>query len=434
MSETTATNQQRPAAEIDAEVVAFRAQFDQQAPLSPLDQIVRQGAQQMLQAAIEAEVREFLAVHDAKRDEDGRRQVVRNGHLPTREIMTGAGRLEIKQPRVRDKTPKSKGRVTFSPSIIPRYMRKSPSIDELIPVLYLLGVSTGDFSEALQALVGEQARGFGPNTVVRLKEKWTEEHQQWSKRSLAGKRYVYVWADGIHVNVRLADEENRRQCILVLMGATPDGRKELIAAQDGYRESEQSWSELLVDLKQRGLEQAPELAIGDGALGFWAALRKVYPTTREQRCWVHKTANILNDIPKATQPRVKQALHAIWEAESRQAAEQSLAHFQEKYAAKYPKAWERLDKDRDVLLAFYDFPAEHWRHIRTTNPIESAFSTIRLRHRRTKGSGTRRTSLAMMFKLGTHAERRWRRLNGHEKMILLLEGKKFVDGIMQDAA
>ena len=247
MSETTATNQQRPAAEIDAEVVAFRAQFDQQAPLSPLDQIVRQGAQQMLQAAIEAEVQEFLAVHDAKRDEDGRRQVVRNGHLPTREIMTGAGRLEIKQPRVRDKTPKSKGRVKFSPSIIPRYMRKSPSIDELIPVLYLLGVSTGDFSEALQALVGEQAQGFGPNTVVRLKEKWTEEHQQWSKRSLAGKRYVYVWADGIHVNVRLADEENRRQCILVLMGATPDGRKELIAVQDGYRESEQSWSELLLD-------------------------------------------------------------------------------------------------------------------------------------------------------------------------------------------
>lgn len=434
MSEATATTRQRPAVEVDAEVLAFRDQFDQQVPQCPLDEIVRQGAQQMLQTAIESEVQQFLADHDTKRNEAGRRQVVRNGYLPAREIMTGAGRLEIEQPRVRDNDPDKQGRLKFTPSIVPQYMRKSPSLEELIPVLYLLGVSTGDFSEALQALVGEQAKGFSANTVVRLKEKWTAEHQEWSRRPLAGKRYVYVWADGIHVNVRLGDEENRRQCILVLMGATPDGRKELIAVQDGYRESEQSWSELLLDLKQRGLESAPELAIGDGALGFWAALRKVFPTTREQRCWVHKTANILNDIPKATQPRVKQAVHAIWEAESRQDAEQAMEHFQEKYAAKYPKAWERLNKDRDVLLTFYDFPAEHWRHIRTTNPIESAFSTIRLRHRRTKGSGSRRTSLAMMFKLGTHAERRWRRLNGHEKMILLLEGKKFVDGIMQDAA
>lgn len=434
MSEATATTRQRPAVEVDAEVLAFRDQFDQECLQSPLDEIVRQGAQQMLQTAIEAEVQQYVADHDANRDEAGRRQVVRNGYLPAREIMTGAGRLEIEQPRVRDNDPDRDPSIRFTPSIVPQYMRRSPSLEELIPVLYLLGVSTGDFSEALQALVGEQAKGFSANTVVRLKEKWTAEHQEWSRRSLSGKHYVYVWADGIHVNVRLGDEENRRQCILVLMGATPDGRKELIAVQDGYRESEQSWSELLLDLKHRGLEPAPELAIGDGALGFWAALRKVFPTTREQRCWVHKTANVLNDIPKATQPRVKQAVHAIWEAESRQDAEQAMEHFQQKYAAKYPKAWERLDKDRDVLLTFYDFPAEHWRHIRTTNPIESAFSTIRLRHRRTKGSGSRRTSLAMMFKLGTHAERRWRRLNGHEKMILLLEGKKFVDGIMQDAA
>jgi transposase-like protein len=432
MTQTTVTTKKVPAPEsLDAEVVQFRAQFDQK---SPLDEIVRRGAQEMLQTAIEAEVDQFVEEHASKRDEAGRRLVVRNGHLPAREIMTGAGALEIQQPRARDNDPDPSHRTGFSPSIIPQYMRKSPSLEEMIPVLYLLGVSTGDFAEALEALVGEQAKGFSANTVVRLKEKWTTEHEEWSQRSLANKQYVYVWADGIHVNVRLGDEEHRRQCILVLMGATADGRKELIAVQDGYRESEQSWSELMLDVKQRGLEKAPELAIGDGALGFWAALRKVFPSTREQRCWVHKTANILNDIPKATQPRVKQALHEIWEAETKQAAEKALQHFKEKFEAKYPKAWERLEKDRDVLLSFYDFPAEHWRHIRTTNPIESAFATIRLRHRRTKGSGSRRTSLAMMFKLGTHAEKRWRRLNGHQQIIHLLKGKIFIDGIMQDAA
>jgi putative transposase len=432
MTQATVTMKKVPVSEsVDAEVLDFRAQFDRR---SPLDEIVQRGAQQMLQAAIEAEVDQFLTEQTTKRDAEGRRLVVRNGHLPVREIMTGAGPLEIRQPRARDNDPNPSARVRFSPSIIPQYMRKSPSLEEMIPVLYLLGVSTGDFSEALAALLGDQAKGFSANTVVRLKEKWTSEHEVWSKRSLADKHYVYVWADGIHVNVRLEDKEHQRQCILVLMGATPDGRKELIAVQDGFRESEQSWSELMLDLKQRGLRKAPELAIGDGALGFWAALRKVFPTTREQRCWVHKTANILNDIPKATQPRIKQALHEIWEAETKQAAERALRNFQEKFAAKYPKAWERLEQDRDVLLSFYDFPAEHWRHIRTTNPIESVFATIRLRHRRTKGSGSRRTSLAMMFKLGTHAEKRWRRLNGHEQIIHLLAGKKFVDGIMQEAA
>ena len=388
----------------------------------------------MLQAAIEAEVEQFLEDHSCKRDENGRRLVVRNGHLPAREITTGAGKLEIRQPRARDNDPDKEGRARFSPCLVPQYMRKSPSIEEMIPVLYLLGVSTGDFAEALQALVGEPAKGFSANTVVRLKEKWTAEYEEWSRRSFADKRYVYIWVDGIHVNVRLEDPETKRQCILVVMGATPEGKKELIAVQDGYRESEQSWRELLLDLKQHGLEQPPELAVGDGALGFWAALRKVFPGTREQRCWVHKTANILNDIPKSTQPRVKQALHEIWEADTKEQAQQALNQFQEKYEAKYPKAWERLRKDRDVLLSFYDFPAEHWRHIRTTNPIESAFATIRLRHRRTKGSGTRRTSLAMMFKLGTHAEKRWRRLNGHGQITLLLQGKKFVNGLVQEAA
>lgn len=432
MTKSTATTKTNPAPEaLDSEVLQFRAQFDEK---SPLDEIVRQGAQQMLQAAIETEVDQFLEEHAAKRNEFGKRLVVRNGHLPAREIMTGAGTLEIQQPRARDNDPDSSNRARFSPSIIPQYMRKSPSLEEMIPVLYLLGVSTGDFAEALEALVGEQAKGFSANTVVRLKEKWTTEHEEWSQRSLADKHYVYVWADGIHVNVRLGDEENRRQCILVLMGATPEGRKELIAVQDGYRESEQSWRELLLDLKQQGLEHTPEIAVGDGALGFWAALRKVFPNTREQRCWVHKTANVLNDIPKATQSRVKKALHEIWGAETKEDAHKAMEQFKEKYEAKYPKAWERLEKDRDVLLSFYDFPAEHWRHLRTTNPIESAFATIRLRHRRTKGCGSRRTSLAMMFKLGAHAEKRWRRLNGHQQIVPLLEGKKFVNGIMQDAA
>ena len=432
MSKATATKTEVPALEgVDPEVVAFRTQFEEK---SPLDLIVRQGAQAMLQAAIDSEVDQFLIDHGFKRDEQGRRLVVRNGHLPLREIMTGAGPLEIEQPRARDNDPDKENRVRFTPSIIPQYMKKAPSLEEMIPVLYLLGVSTGDFSEALEALVGAQAKGFSANTVVRLKERWSSEYDEWSKRSFSGKHYAYVWADGIHVNVRLEDPENQRQCILVLMGATPEGKKELIAVEDGYRESEQSWSELLLDVKQRGLEQEPELAIGDGALGFWAALRKVFPKTKEQRCWVHKTGNVLNGVPKSVQPKMKKALHAIWEAETKADAEAAMDHFKEKYEAKYPAAWERLAKDRDVLLAFYDFPAEHWRHIRTTNPIESAFATIRLRHRRTKGSGTRRTSLAMMFKLGTNAEKKWRRLNGYEQIINLLQGKKFTDGIIQDAA
>lgn len=389
----------------------------------------------MLQAAIDSEVEEFIALHASKVDENGKRRVVRNGYLPTREVVTGAGALEIQQPRARDNDPDKGNRARFAPSIIPQYMRKSPTIEELIPVLYLLGISTGDFTEALEALTGKEVPGFRANTVVRLKDKWSDEHEEWSKRSLKGKHYAYIWADGIHVNVRLEDPELKRQCILVVMGATVEGKKELLAVQDGYRESEQSWNELLVDLKARGLEVPPELAVGDGALGFWAALRKVFPKTREQRCWVHKTANILNDVPKAVQPRMKTVIHGIWGAETKEEAEKAMSQFKEAYSAKYPKAWDRIEKDRDVLLSFYDFPAEHWRHLRTTNPIESAFATIRLRHRRTKGSGTRRASLAMMFKLGTHAEKRWRRLNGHEQIISLIEGKKFINGIIeQDAA
>jgi transposase-like protein len=349
-------------------------------------------------------------------------------------LLTGAGRLEVQQPRVRDNSSEKEQRVTFSSSILPPYLRRSKAIDELLPWLYLKGISTGDFSEALQSLLGADAPGLSPNVIVRLKEKWGQEYDQWNRRDLSERAYVYIWADGIHVNVRLENEANQRQCLLVLMGATVDGQKELVAVVDGYRESEQSWYELLVDLKGRGLSLAPKLAIGDGALGFWTALRKVYGETREQRCWLHKTANILNNMPKSVQPRAKTDIHEIWMADTRQHAAKAFDAFLEKYQAKYPVACECLAKDRDVLLAFYDFPAEHWKHLRTTNPIESTFATIRLRQRRTKGCGSRRASLTMMFKLAQAAQKRWRRLNGHQHIVHLLEGKKFVNGVMQDAA
>jgi transposase-like protein len=308
-------------------------------------------------------------------------------------------------------------------------------LEEFIPWLYLRGISTQDFSEALGVLLGrEKASGLSPGVVVRLKEEWTKQYDEWCRRSLADKQYVYVWADGIHVNVRLEDEANQRQCLLVLMGATADGHKELIAVCDGYRESEQSWYELLMNLRQRGLTLAPTIATGDGALGFWAALRKVYPETREQRCWVHKTANVLNRLPKSVQAKAKSDLHEIWMSERREDAQKAFDNFLEKYGSKYEGACDCLRKDREVLMTFYDFPAEHWKHLRTTNPIESTFATIRLRHRRTKGSGSRRASLAMMFKLALVAQKRWRRLNGHDQIAFLLKGKKFIDGVLQDAA
>lgn len=432
MSQSTKIGAGQPA-ELPGEESVSRFQKPEEIR-SELDQLVRQGAQQMLQAAIEAEVEAFLQEQAAKRDEQGRRLVVRNGRLPRREVMTGAGQLEVSQPRVRDKSPAAEERVTFTSKILPPYLRRSQSINELIPWLYLKGVSTGDFADALKALVGERAAGLSANTVVRLKEQWSAEYEQWYHRDLTGKQYVYIWADGIHVNVRLEDDANKRQCILVVMGATAEGTKELIAVADGYRESEQSWYEVLIDLKQRGMAPESLLAIGDGALGFWAALRKVFPQTREQRCWVHKTANVLNKMPNSVQPKAKADLHEIWMAETRADAQKAFGNFLEKYEAKYESACECLKKDRDVLLVFYDFPAEHWKHLRTTNPIESAFATIRLRHRRTKGSGSRRTSLAMMFKLGKSAEKRWRRLNGHQQITLLLQGKKFVDGVQQVAA
>lgn len=413
----------------EADVLAFS-----QGQRSTLDELVRRGAQQMLQAALEQEVQAFVEGYASRRDQRGNRLVVRNGYKDEREILTGAGPLRIQQPRVRDKSPEVDQRVQFSSNILPPYLRRSKSIEELIPWLYLKGVSTGDFQEALQALLGENAVGLSANVVVKLKEQWAAEYDEWSKRDLSGKQYVYLWADGIHVNVRLEEEGNDRQCMLVLMGALADGTKELVAVVDGYRESKQSWYELLVDLRQRGLTLAPRLAVGDGALGFWAALPEVFPGTRQQRCWVHKTANVLNKMPKSVQPKAKSALQEIWMAETREAATKAFDDFLEKYQAKYEAACNCLKKDRDELLTSYDFPEEHWKHLRTTNPIESTFATIRHRHRKTKGNGSRRASLAMMFKLGKSAEKHWRKLNGKDMLPLLLEGRTFVNGELQDAA
>jgi putative transposase len=431
MKQTTSFRNVIPEVPADVEVAHFREHFEGR---GLLDQVVRRGAQQMLQQAIEAEVQGFLQQQDGRRDADGNRLVVRNGYQPARKIMTGAGALEVQAPRVRDNSPLKSERVQFSSALLPPYLRRSKTIEEFIPWLYLKGISTGDFSEALQVLLGEPAKGLSPNVIVRLKEQWTAEYEAWSRRDLTGKQYVYIWADGIHVNVRLEDTENKRQCLLVVMGATAEGHKELVAVMDGYRESTQSWTELLVDLRQRGLTTAPKLATGDGAMGFWGALRTVYPETREQRCWVHKTANVLNNMPKSVQPRAKADLHEIWMAETREQARKALETFLAKYQAKYEGACECLRKDREQLLTFYDFPAEHWIHLRTTNPIESTFATIRLRHRRTKGNGTRKASLAMMFKLAQAAQKKWQRLHGSEQLPLLLQGKVFVDGLLQDAA
>jgi len=379
----------------------------------------------MLAQMIQQEVDDWLAERASLQDEQGRRQVVRNGFLPKRKITTGVGQVEVQQPRVRDRRPADQAE-PFTSKILPPYLRKTKSIEELIPWLYLKGVSTGDFSEALKALVGPDCPGLSATTVTRLKAVWEEEFQEWNKRSLEGKEYVYVWADGVHFNIRLEED---RQCILVLMGATADGKKELIAVVDGFRESEQSWKGLLLDVKARGLVIDPKLAMGDGALGFWKAIKQVYPKTREQRCWVHKTANVLDKLPKRLQAEAKQKLHDIWMADTREHANQAFDLFRKTYEAKYPRAVECLTKDREVLLAFYDFPAAHWIHLRTTNPIESTFATVRLRTKRTKGCGSRIACLTMVYKLMQSASKRWRLLNGTQVLVEVLRGTIFVDGI-----
>ncbi len=377
----------------------------------------------MLADAIEAEVSALLAHHVDFCDTQGHRYVVRNGYLPEREIQTGIGSVEVKVPRVRDR---SGSGITFTSGILPPYLRRTKSLEDLIPWLYLKGVSTGDFTEALSSLLGKDAPGLSASTVVRLKEVWQEEYAAWEKRTLIGKRYVYFWVDGIYLQARM---EDHAQCVLVVMGADITGRKELIAIQDGLRESEQSWVELLLDLKQRGLALGPDLAIGDGALGFWKALPQVYGKAKRQRCWVHKTSNILNKMPKSIQPKVKQHLHNICIAETKTEAEKAFDFFIKAYQGKYPKAAECLEKDREDLLTFYDFPAEHWIHIRTTNPIESTFATVRLRTDKTKGCMSRKTGLAMVFKLACAAEKKWRKFTGSQHIAEIIRGVNFKDGI-----
>src|SRR5512142_2912865 len=383
-----------------------------------LSEVLRDGARRMLAQAVEAEVAAWIDVHAHLKDDAGREQGVRNGHLPERTIQTGIGNVEVKQPRVRDRRPADE-RAPFTSAILPPYLRKTRSLEGLIPWLYLKGISTGDFAEALQAILGPEAPGLSAATVTRLKAAWEAEHEAWAKRSLKGKRYVYVWADGVHFNIRL---EGGRQCILVLRGATAEVEKELIAITDGVRESDRSWRELRMDCKDRGLEVEPHLAIGDGALGFWKAIRQIWDTTKEQRCWVHKTANVLDKLPKGSQPKAKRMLHEIYQSEGKSGAEKAFDLFVKTYEAKYPKATECLSKDREVLLSFYDFPAEHWVHIRTTDPIESVFSTVRLRHDKTKGSGTRTACLTMVFKLMESASKGWRSLNGSPLLAEVVRG------------
>ena len=395
-----------------------------------LTDLLRSGAQRLLAQAIQAEVEGYLAARRDVRDEAGRQQVIRNGSLPQRILHTGVGPVEVKQPRVRDRRPAGQ-RETFHSSILPPYLRKTKSIEELIPWLYLKGVSTGDFAEALAALLGPDAPGLSATTVTRLKAVWQEEYDAWGKRSLAGKHFVYVWADGVHFNIRLEED---RQCILVLMGATADGHKELIALGDGFRESEQSWKALLLDCRARGLSVAPSLAVGDGALGFWKALRQVFPSTKEQRCWVHKTANVLDKLPRGQQPKAKAMLHDIWQAATKGEAEKAFDLFVATWQAKYAKATECLVKDREALLVFCDFPAEHWVHVRTTNPVESTFATVRLRTSKTKGSGSRAACLTMVFKLMESAAKNWRLLNGSSLIGEVIAGVRFVDGVKQTEA
>ena len=394
---------------------------------SVLDGILREGAQRMLQEAIQMEVEEYISKNAGQQDSAGHRLVKRNGYLPERKIVTGAGKVSVKQPRVRD----GRSGYKFTSSILPPFMRRVPSVDALIPVLYLKGISTGDFKDALTSILGENAGGLSATNIVRLKDDWKKEYDTWIKRDLSNKRYVYLWADGIYFNVRL---EKDRPCMLVLMGATDDGRKELVAIWDGHRESKLSWMTVLDDLKRRGLQHAPKLAIGDGALGFWAALEEVFPHTKQQRCWVHKTANILDKMPKRIQVEAKALIHEMYLSPTLETAEEAKEEFIKKYQAKYPKAVECLEKDEDVLFTFYEFPAEHWLHLRTSNPIESTFATVRHRTRRTKGCGSRLATLTMVFKLAMEAQRRWRKLNGHALIAKVIEGVEFKDGEAKEEA
>jgi putative transposase len=394
----------------------------------PLTDVLRDGARLLLAQAVEAEVAEFLGKHANLATENGLQRVVRHGHLPEREVMTGIGPVRVRQPRIRDRGADARDpqRIRFTPTLLPPYARRTRSLEVVLPVLYLKGLSSGDFQEALAALLGPDAPGLSASTIARLKEIWIDEHKRWKARDLSAKRYVYIWADGIYLQARLEDE---KQCILVIIGATPEGKKELVGFTDGLRESAQDWRELLLDLKRRGLAQAPELAVADGALGFWKAVGEIWPKTIEQRCWVHKTANVLNKLPRKQQPKAKRSLHEIWMAETKAEAQAAFDAFIEAYALKYEKAANCLAKDREALLAFYEFPAEHWKHLRTSNPIESTFATVRHRTVRTKGCLSNKTALALVFKLVEAAQKSWRRLDGHTQLPKVIRGVKFNDGL-----
>ncbi len=390
--------------------------------LDPLSDLLRLGAQELIAQAVETELQVLLDQYKDVRLLDGRKAVVRNGFLPSRTVQTGIGDVEVKVPKVRDR---SKTGVKFNSNLLPPYLKRAKSIEELIPWLYLKGISTGNMQESLTSLLGEQAGGLSANTVSRLKAKWLAEHSEWRQQDLSQKRYVYWWADGIYSNVRMDD----KLCLLVIIGVTEQGTKEIVAIEDGFRESTASWLELLTNLRERGLTVSPKLAIGDGALGFWNAMRKSYPSCRHQRCWMHKTANVLNKLPKSMQPKVKAALHEIWMAETREKAHAAFSRTIKSFCAKYPKAMKCLTDSKEELFAFYDFPAEHWIHIRTTNPIESTFATVRLRTKRTRSCGSRDTTLAMIYKLIESAQKRWKRIKGFALLTLVVNNVEFKDGL-----
>jgi len=399
---------------------------------SVLEQTLREGARRMLQQALELEVTEYLEKHSEQRDQKGQRMVVKNGYHPERSLVTGVGPIGVKAPRVDDRKLDPDRKNPFTSTILPRYLRKIPSIDNLIPLLYLKGISTNGFTDALASILGEGAKGLSAANIVRLKKGWEDDFHQWENRKLSDRKYAYIWADGIHFNIRLEDE---RSCILVVIGADEAGNKELIAVNDGYRESSLSWKEMLIRLRDKqGLKNAPRLAIGDGALGFWKALDEVYPSTKRQRCWVHKTANILDKMPKGIQGKAKSMIHEMYMAETEDNARKAYNHFVSVYGDKYPKAVDCLRKDKEDLFTFYQFPGIHWIHIRTTNPIESTFATVRLRTRRTKGSGSRMATLTMVWKLCREAERTWKKLKGYKLLPKVIDGSFCKDGVFEEDA
>jgi putative transposase len=411
----------------------FNLKFEESLPLNffelSLSELARQGAQEMLRLAIEAEIEDFINVYKDEKTEDGMQRIVRNGYHQERWIQTGIGELNVSVPRSRDRKKNPLDKKEFQSGIVPRYLRRSKDIEEVIPLLYLKGISSGDFSEVLSKLMGREV-SLSSNTVGRLKKEWLAQYGAWNQRSLSTENYAYWWVDGVYFNVRLEDEKS---CVLIIMGATREGRKELVAMETGFRESELSWKGILLSLKERGLEKGPKLAIGDGALGFWKALKQVYPDTRQQRCWVHRTRNVLDKLPQSLQKEAKAQIHNIYLAPTRKEAEKAFNRFIAIYEARYPKAVECLLKTKEETMAFFDFPAEHWRHIRSTNPIESTFSTVRLRTYKTRGCCSKESLLSMVFKIVQTAQKKWQRIHCHKIIPLVLNGAMFIDGVRHAA-